>query len=299
MTNEIASQQKMQSALRSNFVDIAGTRMHYLTQGSGEPILLLHSVPASAWVWRNIIPHLSSLGQCIALDLAGFGKSGHANIGYTLADQCRLVEQFIAKLGLTRLTLVLHGWGALPGFAYCVRHPERCRGLVFYETWIRPVQGDFLSLPYSEHIQFWQAEKNLKIAETNGVQFVDKMLAQTAMQRLDENLLAHYCAPFLQTGSGKPLYQYLTEAPNGDGTRAADKLIADYAEKLKDLAMPKLMLYNLPGFVTTMATVMWAKENIANLEVAEIGEGLHFAQENSPALMGETISVWLQGVEQS
>lgn len=44
---------------------------------------------------------------------------------------------------------------------------------------------------------------------------------------------------------------------------------------------------------------MWAKENITNLEVVDIGEELHYAQESNPKLMGEAMSVWLQGIEQT
>ena len=50
---------------------------------------------------------------------------------------------------------------------------------------------------------------------------------------------------------------------------------------------------------TTIATAMWAKENLPNLEIVDIGEELHLAQESYPQLIGETISVWLQSVEQT
>jgi haloalkane dehalogenase len=59
------------------------------------------------------------------------------------------------------------------------------------------------------------------------------------------------------------------------------------------------MLYSVPGFITTMATIIWAKEHLKNLELVEVGEELHLAQETYPQLMGETISVWLQGLEQT
>jgi hypothetical protein len=46
-----------------------------------------------------------------------------------------------------------------------------------------------------------------------------------------------------------------------------------------------------------MATAIWARDNLPHLEIVEIGEELHFAQESNPSLMGETISIWLQGLE--
>jgi haloalkane dehalogenase len=87
--------------------------------------------------------------------------------------------------------------------------------------------------------------------------------------------------------------------PKGDGKGEVDKLIADYSEKLTHSPLPKLLLYSVPGFITTIATIMWAKEHLPHLEIVDIGEELHLAQESNPMLLGETISVWLQGVEQS
>ena len=59
----------------SKFIEVKGSRMHYVEEGSGEPILLVHGNPTSAYLWRNVIPHLAGSGRCIALDLIGMGKS--------------------------------------------------------------------------------------------------------------------------------------------------------------------------------------------------------------------------------
>jgi haloalkane dehalogenase len=111
--------------------------------------------------------------------------------------------------------------------------------------------------------------------------------------------MSHYREPFMQKGAERPLRQYLQEIPYGKGKSSVEKLIGDYSQKLTQSSIPKLMLYSLPGFITTMATAIWAKAHLPNLEIVEIGEELHFAQESNPSLMGETISVWLQGIEQT
>ena len=118
------------------------------------------------------------------------------------------------------------------------------------------------------------------------------------MRPLTTQEMECYRKPFLATGSGKPIKQYLKELPNGNGKSKIDAMIADYTLKLTKSKLPKLMLYSIPGFITTIATAMWAKDNVPNLEIADIGEELHMAQEAYPQLIGETISVWLQGVEQ-
>ena len=53
------------------FVDVHGSRMHYVEQGEGDPILFLHGNPTSCYLWRNIIPHVAPLARCVAPDLTG------------------------------------------------------------------------------------------------------------------------------------------------------------------------------------------------------------------------------------
>jgi len=60
---------------RSNFVEVHGSKIHYIDEGKGEPILLLHGNPTSSYLWRNVIPHLTRNARCIAPDLIGMGKS--------------------------------------------------------------------------------------------------------------------------------------------------------------------------------------------------------------------------------
>ena len=59
----------------SHYVDLHGSKMHYVGEGEGDPILFLHGNPTSSYLWRNVIPHVASLGRAIAPDLIGMGKS--------------------------------------------------------------------------------------------------------------------------------------------------------------------------------------------------------------------------------
>jgi haloalkane dehalogenase len=254
-------------------------------------------MPASSYSWRNVIPYLSTLGRCIAVDLIGMGLSDKPNLQYTIDDHIRYIEKFIETLKLKNVTLVMHGWGSLIGFNYAMNHQENCKGLAFYEAYLRSFNGDDLSLPYQEQIAFLDKEENIVELITNTTYFIDIILPQSMMRPLTEEEMGHYRAPFLAEKSGKPLYQYLCEIPRQHGKGPVDKLIATYSKKLMESQLPKLMLYSIPGFITTMATVVWAKEHLPHIELIDVGEELHFAQESNPYLMAETISVWLQGIE--
>lgn len=281
----------------SHFVEVNGSKMHYIEQGKGDPILFLHGIPTSCYLWRNIIPHLSTLGRCIAVDLIGMGKSAKPDIEYSIQDHIQYIEKFIEALNLKKITLVMHGWGSLIGFDYAMRHEKNCKGLIFYEAYIRSLNGEDLSLPLQE--QVFLLEEEMGDATTNGVSFIDKVLPQATLRTLTEDEMEHYREPFQEDETIQPLRQYLKELPHGNKKNKANQLIESYSKKLMRSKLPKLLLYSIPGFITTIATVIWAKEHLPNLEVAEIGEDLHYAQESNPFLMGETMSIWLQAVEQN
>ncbi len=277
----------------SKYIDVDHAKMHYIEAGQGDVILFLHGVPTSSFVWRNIIPHLSSIGHCIAPDLMGFGFSDKPEIQYTIDEHVHYINQFIQTLGLKKVILVMHGWGSVIGFHYAMNHEKNCRGLIFYEAFLQPADEEF-SLPLAEQLSLLNTSENK--ATMSGVSLVDKMISQAAMQQLNTDVLNAYRQPFKEEGTAQPILQYLNELSEKNKAKI-NKLIANYSKKLTHSNLPKLMLYSVPGFITSIASVMWAKENLSHLEMIDIGEELHLAQESYPALMGETMSVWLQGLE--
>ena len=281
----------------AHYVDVLGSKMHFIEEGTGDPILFLHGVPTSCYVWRNVIPHLTSLGKCIAPDLIGFGKSAKPNIDYSIFDHIKYIEKFIEVMKLKNITFIMHGWGSIIGFDYAMRHENNCKGLVFYEAFLRKLHENENSLPLQEQVALLQAGTSDLAADAT--YFVDRVIAQGAMRELSEEEMANYREPFLHEGTSKPILQYLKEIPVGNGKTQIEQLIIEYSKKLTHSKLPKLMLYSVPGFITTMATAIWAKEHLPNLEIVDVGEELHLAQESYPQLIGETISVWLQGVEQA
>jgi haloalkane dehalogenase len=282
----------------SKFIEVYGSKMHYIEVGTGDPILFLHGVPTSSYIWRNIIPHLSSLGRCIAPDLIGFGQSDKPDITYSIFDHIKYIQKFIEVMNLKNTTLIMHGWGSVIGFHYAMNNENNCHALVFYEGFLRSSQVDDISLPYQEQLTSLQKQENIYDVSMNGIAFIDQMLPQQVMRQLSEEEMNYYRQPFLQEGSSKPILQYIKEASCLHDSGKINQLIYNYSNQLTHSMLPKLMLYSLPGFITTIASAMWAKEHLPNLEVADVGEELHLAQESHPELIGETISAWLQGIEQ-
>ena len=89
----------------SRFVDVLGSRLHYVEAGAGDPVLFLHGNPTSSYLWRNVMPHLETDARCIAVDLIGMGQSDKPDLEYRLVDHVRDVDGFIEALSLLHLLL--------------------------------------------------------------------------------------------------------------------------------------------------------------------------------------------------
>ena len=245
-------------------------------------------------MWRNIIPQLALSGRCIAPDLIGMGLSGKPNIEYTIHDHIRYIEEFIKCLNLENLTIILHAWGSLVGFHYAVNHPKNIKGLAFLEAYIRPIsQEDIVTLPMQERALILESTEDAKDLIINHNYYVKTIMPDSVMRSLSDEEMANYAKPFSLPGSGKPIWQYLQELPTSSNNTPASKLIEDYSSRLTTLAIPKLMLYAMPGFNTSLDSVQWAKNNFEDLTIVEIDDALHYAQESHPKELADAIKSWL------
>ncbi|MCE1274989.1 MAG: alpha/beta fold hydrolase [Chlorobiales bacterium] len=124
--------------------------MHYIDEGSGDPIVFVHGNPVWSFVYRNVIRELRGSFRCIAADHIGFGLSEKpADWSYLPEDHARNLELLLDSLDLKRITLVVNDWGGPIGLAYALRHPERVAGLVISNTWLWSVESDWYYQAFS------------------------------------------------------------------------------------------------------------------------------------------------------
>ncbi|GAA1949185.1 alpha/beta fold hydrolase [Amycolatopsis minnesotensis] len=127
----------------SRFVDIDGHTVHYVDEGSGPTLLLLHGNPTWSFLWRDVISALRDDFRCVALDYPGFGLST-PRPGYRFLpeEHADVVTGFVDALGLSGATLVGQDWGGPIGLAAAGRRPGVFDRLVLANTWAWPVNGD-------------------------------------------------------------------------------------------------------------------------------------------------------------
>ena len=112
------------------YVDAGLLRMHVAEAGEGEPVVALHGWPQHWYMWRGVIPRLAPHARVICPDLRGFGWTDVPEGGYDRETMARDVLALLDALGLERVRLIGHDWGAWIGFLLCLHHPERIERLV-------------------------------------------------------------------------------------------------------------------------------------------------------------------------
>ncbi len=122
----------------SHYLDLKGLQYHYLDEGQGDPVVMVHGNPTWSFYFRELIKGLRDGYRCIVPDHIGCGlsdKPGSARYAYRLQDRVDDLQNLLDNLKIDkRITLVLHDWGGMIGMAYAVRHPERIRRLVVMNT---------------------------------------------------------------------------------------------------------------------------------------------------------------------
>jgi haloalkane dehalogenase len=126
-----------------HYLDVGPGRLHYVDEGQGPAVLMVHGTPTWSFLYRHLITKLSPDYRCIAVDHLGFGLSDRPRgWGYRPADHAANLTAFIEGLDLRDITLMVHDFGGPIGLAYAVEHPENVARLVLFNTWMWSLEGD-------------------------------------------------------------------------------------------------------------------------------------------------------------
>ena len=258
----------------SRFVTVAGSRIHYVEAGEGDPLLFLHGNPTSCYLWRNVMPHLAGDARCVAPDLIGMGRSDKPDLDYRLVDHARYVDGFIEALGLQRLTLVLHDWGSALGFHYARRHAANVRGLAFMEALVRPVTWDEWPRTVRPVFEAFRTPEVGWDLVVNQNAFVEQVLPGAIQRTLSEVEMARYREPFREPASRKPVWRWPNEIPIDGEPADVTALVDAYATWLSECDVPKLLLYAhfvQPGAILRKELVDWCRAHMRKLTAVDIG----------------------------
>lgn len=279
---------------------VLGREMAYVEVGAGDPIVLLHGNPTSSYLWRNVLPHLSPRGRCIAPDLIGMGDSDKLPDSgpgsYRFVEHRRYLDALLEALGVhERVTLVIHDWGSALGFDWANRHRQAVKGIAYLEAIVRPQSWDHWDKMGPGLRPFLQALRS-EAGETMVLRdnlFIERLLPQAVLRPLSGEEMAQYRRPFAEPGEGRrPTLTWPREIPVDGEPADVAAIVAAYADWLATSRVPKLFVKGEPGAILAVeANLDFVRRWPAQTEVAVAG--VHFLQEDSPDAIGRAIAGWM------
>lgn len=265
--------------------DLDGLRMHYVDEGEGDPILLLHGEPTWAYLYRKMIPSLAEGARVIAPDLVGFGRSDKPvdRNWYSYRRHVDSIEQLVMQLGLGSITLVVQDWGGPIGLRVATTQPDRFTHLVILNTGLFRPGPNWPSEGFMNWRNFAERTPDLPVG------FV--MQGATTVS-LPDDVIAGYEAPFPtpESKAGAAAFPLLVPL------RVEDSGAAEMAEVGDALAVwdkPVLVAFSDqdPVFPQRGGEKLAAK--IPGAIFVPIEGASHFLQEDKGEEIAETIREWL------
>ena len=185
----------------SRSTEVDGNAIHYIDEGQGPTLLLLHGNPTWSFLYRHIVRQLTPHFRCIALDYPGFGLSAaKPGYGFTPREHSAIVEQFVDQLGLKDLHIMVQDWGGPIGLGFAGRRPDLVRSLILGNTWAWPAQGGMAAFS----IVFGNPLARFLITHYNTL--AKWLIPAGTNQKLTEPELSAYMSPFSTPASRLPTW---------------------------------------------------------------------------------------------
>lgn len=262
--------------------------VHYIDEGVGDPILLLHGNPTWSFLYRGIIIRLRKRFRCIAVDYPGFGLSVRPeDYRYTPREHAGVVRDLVLKLDLQNLTIMGQEWGGPIGLAVAVEELPRMRALVMGNTWYWPLDTwQMKAFAYVMSMAPTQSQilnKNL---------LVEKMIPLGVKHALADEVLDHYRGamptPMSRIGAAEFPVQLMD----------ASVWLGSLEQRVNDrLAnVPLLLTWGLHDLAFPRRFMERFREGFRLVRVRRL-DAKHYIQEDAPAEIAEAIEGFLASAE--
>jgi haloalkane dehalogenase len=268
-------------AFEPHYVEQDGLRMHYVDEGSGDPVLLLHGEPTWAFLYRRMIPSIAGAARAVVPDYFGFGRSDKPTwIGdYSYDFHYASIERLADELDLREATVVVQDWGGPIGLRLAVERPDLVARLVVLNTGIgagRP--------PSEEWLRFREFVRRV------GTELVPGQLVRiSAVSELADDVVEAYNAPFPTPESKAGVLAFPELVPTELDHPSAAKM-TEVRAALEHWEKPALVLFSDSDPIFSPAAAERMASRIPGAGPAEIVAGAgHFLQEEKGEEIGARV----------
>ncbi|MEK7705841.1 MAG: alpha/beta fold hydrolase [Myxococcota bacterium] len=276
----------------SHVREVSGGWMHFVDEGQGAPLLLVHGNPTWSYLYRDIVGPLAARHRVVVPDHLGFGLSERpAGASYALPWHIANLRDLVLGLDLHDLTLVLHDWGGPIGLGAALELGDRVRRLVLMNTWAwrlpsgAPIAPILAAIREPERGERLVLEHNFLVEQgiPGGIYHRD---------RVTQSLLEAYRRPTADAESRRAILTLVRSIPVGAAGAAAETM-AGIERGLASLHLPTLLIWGQRDPVFPPATVTVWQRLLPQATVAWLAEASHFLQEDAPQEIATLLLDWV------
>lgn len=258
----------------SNSVKIDGNTVHYIDEGTGPTLLLLHGNPTWSFLYRHIVSGLASHFRCIALDYPGFGLStAKLDYHFTPREHSDIIEKFADHLGLKDIRLMVQDWGGPIGLGFAGRRPELIHSVILGNTFAWPAQRSKGMSVFSKIFGSSIARFLIKRYNT----LAKWLIPAGTNRKLTKQELAAYMGPFSTPESRLPTWIFPKEI------LGSSVYLAEVEAGLKKLSgKPALIVWGEADGAFRTPERLLLMRHFPNHKLCLLPGAKHFIQENAP-----------------
>ncbi|MEQ1918666.1 MAG: alpha/beta fold hydrolase [Elusimicrobiota bacterium] len=265
-------------------IDLGGYAMHYLDEGKGETVLMVHGNPTWSFYFREVVKALSPNFHCIVPDHVGMGLSDRpddAHYQYTLKSRVDDLDKLMERVAPTGpVTLIVHDWGGMIGMSWAVRHPERIKAIVALNTSCFRLPAE---KPFPPGLTIMRG--NLTGIPLRAFGFVRRVVLRscTAKVTLTPEQMDGYHEPYDGWTKSRAVHRFVQDIPLQPGDPAWDTVVDTESklERLKDV--PMLLPWGLKDWVFDEAFLNGWIKRFPKATVKRFPDCGHFLLEDSGA----------------
>jgi len=268
---------------KRNYLDRNGQQYHYLNEGTGEPVVMVHGNPSWSFYYRNLVSALSTNYQCIVPDHIGCGlsdKPDDNDYDYTLTSRIDDLEALLEHLDIKEnITLVVHDWGGMIGMGYAARYPERIKRLVILNT-----AAFHLPLSKAFPLPLWIC-RNTFVGTflVRGFNAFSSIASIVGVRRkaMSQDVRRAYVSPFNSWRNRISTLRFVQDIPLKPEDRNY-QLVSDISDSLaKFSTVPTLICWGLKDFVFDKHFLAQWKQRMPHAQVNEFDDCGHYILEDA------------------
>ena len=274
---------------KPHYLNINGNRCHYVDEGQGEAILMIHGNPTWSFYYRELIKAFSDRYRVIAPDHIGCGlsdKPGDDQYDYTLATRLSDLDHFISHNSLERITLVVHDWGGMIGMAWATQNPDRISRIVLLNTaaFPKPNGKDFHTTLRLARSRWFGAllVRGLNAFVRGAIRF------SVTRKPMPPEIAACYLEPYSSWADRIAIHRFVQDIPLRSGDQAFE-ILTNTAASLKCLSdKPMLICWGMRDFIFDHHFLDEWTTRFPNVDVHRFEDCGHYILEDAG---GEVISL--------